>query len=149
MMGSPIFFPATAVMTRDNRSGTLIFVVPLDDERTWFVEHRAWPSEGQGGATNIAPFHDVPGKDENGLFLIATANGQDHMAVVTQGATVDRRKEHLGTTDAGLIMYRQLLLNQARLVADGAEPINIRHYGPSKKQIDPPKVPIGRATVSA
>lgn len=147
--GSPIFFPATAMMAKDNRSGTLIFVVPLDDERTWFVEHRAWPSDGQGGATNIAPYHNVPGKDDNGLFQIGTANGQDHMAVVTQGARVDRRKEHLGATDAGLIMYRQLLLDQARLVADGAMPINIRRNGPSKRQIDPPPAAVGKAKVHA
>ena len=147
--GSPIFFPATAMMAKDNRSGTLIFVVPLDDERTWFVEHRAWPSHGQGGATNIAPYHDVPGKDDNGLFQINTANGQDHMAVVTQGARVDRKKEHLGATDAGLIMYRQLLLDQARLVADGAMPINIRRNGPSKRQIDAPQPAIGKTAVRA
>ena len=144
--GSPIFFPTTAMVARDSGSGTLIFVVPLDDERTWFVEHRAWPSNSAAGAAEGAPevgprsvpFYDIPGMDAQGEFLIATANGQDHMAVVTQGRITDRSKEHLGTTDAGLIMYRQLLLDQAHLVADGGQPMNVRRTAAQRKRIDCP-----------
>lgn len=92
-----------------------------------------WP----GGATNVAPYHDVFGKDESGLFRIATANGQGHIAVATQGATVDCHRERLSATDADLIMYRQVLLDRARLLIDGGDLMSIHHYGPSKKQIDP------------
>ena len=144
-VGSPIFFPATAMVGRDNGSGALIYVVPLDDERTWFVEHRAWPSAPKSKPQQTIPSYDVPGTDEQGNFKIATANGQDHMVVVTQGATTDRRLEHLGATDAGLIMYRQLLLDQARVAADGGEPINVGRSAARNRRIDLPRVAVGVA----
>lgn len=147
--GSPFFFPATAMVARDNGSGTLIFVVPLDDEHTWFVEHRAWPLEKKGEPQQTVPFYDVPGTDEHGQFRIATANGQDHMVVVTAGAITDRRLEHLGATDAGLIMYRQLLLEQAQVAADGGEPINVRRSQARNRRIDLPKVATGSPGVPA
>ena len=146
-VGSPFFFPATAMVARDNGSGALIFVVPLDDEHTWFLEHRAWPAEKKGEPQEAVPFHDVPGTDEDGQFRIATANGQDHMVVVTGGAITDRRLEHLGATDAGLIMYRQLLTEQAQVVADGGEPIHVRRTQARNGRIDLPQATAGSPQV--
>ena len=146
-VGSPFFFPATAMVARDNGSGALIFVVPLDDEHTWFLEHRAWPAEKKGEPQEAVPFHDVPGTDADGQFRIATANGQDHMVVVTGGAITDRRLEHLGATDAGLIMYRQLLTEQAQVVADGGEPIHVRRTQARNGRIDLPQATAGSPQV--
>ena len=141
LVGSPIFFPATAMMGRDNKVGTLIFVVPLDDQRTWFVEHRGRVNSDKSDGPVPAPYHDVPGAAPDGSFKVGTANGQDHMAVVTQGKTTDRRHEHLGAGDAGLIIYRQLLLDQARIVQDRGDPMNVHHGGPRNRRIDLPQVP--------
>ena len=91
----------------------------------------------------------MPGTEESGQFRIATANGQDHMVVVTAGAITDRRLEHLGGTDAGLIMYRQLLLEQARVAADGGEPINVRRSQAGNRRIDLPQVAAGSPRVPA
>ena len=136
--GSPIFFPSTAMMVRNEGTGSLIFVVPLSDDRTWFVEHRAMPMGGRPLPDGTAPYHDVPGTDSFGKLLVGTANGQDHMAVVTQGTRTSRQREHLGATDAGLILYRQLLLDQAKVFADGGEPINVRRGLAPNRQINAP-----------
>ncbi|MEE8518049.1 MAG: aromatic ring-hydroxylating dioxygenase subunit alpha [Dehalococcoidia bacterium] len=135
--GSPIFFPSTAMMGRPDRSaGALILIVPLDDERTWFIEHRAQPAQGK--AQQSVPFIDVPGTDEDGEFRIATANGQDHMVSVTQGSMAARHLERLGATDTGLILYRQLLIDQARLAADGGDPMGVLRDPSQNKRIDMP-----------
>jgi 5,5'-dehydrodivanillate O-demethylase len=138
LTGSPIFFPSTSMMVRNEGVGTLIFVVPLSDNRTWFLEHRAMPLGGRSLPDGGAPYHEVPGTDNFGKLRVGTANGQDHMAVVTQGQRTSRQREHLGATDAGLIMYRQLLLDQAQAFADGAEPINTRRGLAVNRQIDGP-----------
>ena len=147
--GSPIFFPATAMMVRHEGVGSLLYVVPLSDERTWFVEHRAMPLGGRPALEGSAPYHDVPGTDSFGQLRVGTANGQDHMAVVTQGPRTSRQKEHLGATDAGLIMYRQLLLDQAHVVVDGADPINVRRGLTTNRQINAPQMLPATADASA
>ena len=38
------------------------------------------------------------------------------------GPIVDRSREHLGTTDAGIVRVRQKLLDAARRLAEGVEP---------------------------
>lgn len=40
----------------------------------------------------------------------------------SQGAIVDRTKEHLGTSDAAIVRCRRKLLHAARALADGVEP---------------------------
>jgi hypothetical protein len=46
----------------------------------------------------------------------------DYDAVVSQGRIVNRSAEHLGTTDKGLVLIRQLLSNAIKAVANGAKP---------------------------
>jgi 5,5'-dehydrodivanillate O-demethylase len=46
-------------------------------------------------------------------------NAQDYVAQVGQGANVDRRLEHLGQSDAGVMMLRRLLLREAAALRDG------------------------------
>ena len=52
-------------------------------------------------------------------------SAQDSMAWETQGAITDRRKEHLGVGDEGIILLRKLLKEQIELVQKGREPIGI------------------------
>ncbi len=42
-----------------------------------------------------------------------------------QGAIVDRSKERLGESDKGVIIWRDLLKRQMKLVEDGGEPMNV------------------------
>jgi len=48
----------------------------------------------------------VSGLNDSGKFILDTANGQDHMAVVTQGDIARREIEHLTTSDMGITLYR-------------------------------------------
>ena len=136
--GCPLFFPATTLLSSRNKSGSIIFVVPLDDTHTWFLEHSARPSDRRISTGASVPYTDVSGTDEMGRFLTDTAHGQDKMAVSTQGPITNRDLEHLGSSDVGIIMYRHLLLEQAALVSDGGEPLNIRRIPAKNRCIDPP-----------
>ena len=56
--------------------------------------------------------------------LLDNNSGQDLVMWYSQGDIADRTKEHLGKGDAGVILYRQLLEEQIKIVEDGGEPIN-------------------------
>ncbi len=47
---------------------------------------------------------------------------QDALAAESQGAIVDREREHLGQSDAGLVAVRRFILNAVKSFRDGAEP---------------------------
>ena len=51
-------------------------------------------------------------------------SAQDLAAWVTQGAIADRTGEHLGRSDKGIIMFRQMLEDNIKIVEDGGDPIN-------------------------
>jgi nitrite reductase/ring-hydroxylating ferredoxin subunit len=46
----------------------------------------------------------------------------DYDAVVSQGRTANRRAEHLGTSDKGVVLIRRLLAQAIKAVADGEKP---------------------------
>jgi hypothetical protein len=46
--------------------------------------------------------------------------------VVTQGAVANRKAEHLGTTDRGVVLFRRLLANAIRTTAEGQVPAQPR-----------------------
>jgi phthalate 4,5-dioxygenase len=50
-------------------------------------------------------------------------NVHDQWAVESQGRRQDRTREHLGTTDKGIIAYRKLLMTEIRKVAAGGRPL--------------------------
>jgi hypothetical protein len=62
--------------------------------------------------------------NENGDFHVSTYPGQDGMAWVTQGPVWDRTREHLGASDLGISMWRELLAEQIAIVKAGGDPIN-------------------------
>jgi 5,5'-dehydrodivanillate O-demethylase len=136
--GSSVFFPNVALMGSPNKSGSIIYVVPIDDTHTWFLLHMARPSDKAPNFGGPAPFYDVAGIDENGKYMLGTANGQDNMAVATQGAVTPRDLEHLGTSDLGIIMFRDMLLQQAAVLEDGGEPMNILRDPAANRRIDLP-----------
>jgi phenylpropionate dioxygenase-like ring-hydroxylating dioxygenase large terminal subunit len=50
-------------------------------------------------------------------------NTQDHAVQESMGPIVDRTQEHLGTTDKSVITARRLLLESAKTVAEGGDPL--------------------------
>ena len=51
---------------------------------------------------------------------------QDSMATESMGPIMNRTKEHLGTSDLAIIMYRRQLLKLARDLEQGQEPFAAR-----------------------
>jgi 5,5'-dehydrodivanillate O-demethylase len=71
------------------------------------------------------PISDVPYIHKNGRLVVETINGQDMMAWVTQGDISDRTTERLGTSDKGVILFRNLLLEQIDKVERGEDPMGV------------------------
>jgi len=59
-------------------------------------------------------------------------NVHDQWAVESQGRIQDRTREHLGTTDKGIVAYRKLLLKQISKVEAGERPL--LHLTPDEAQ---------------
>ena len=47
---------------------------------------------------------------------------QDFVAWIGQGTIADRTKEHLGSSDRGVILLRQRFLNDLEAIARGEDP---------------------------
>jgi 5,5'-dehydrodivanillate O-demethylase len=69
--------------------------------------------------THITLDPDRPFTKDLGSHLIS----QDYAAWLGPGALVDRTRERLAESDAGIIMFRKKLLEQARIVAAGGDPL--------------------------
>jgi 5,5'-dehydrodivanillate O-demethylase len=97
--------------------------VPIDDEHTGFFTARSAPMRGEFSeefqswlsscdSYNPADFHEELFKgvmpDVDGNTINALQNAQDYIVQVGQGAIVDRSKEHLGKSDAGVILLRKI-----------------------------------------
>jgi hypothetical protein len=56
----------------------------------------------------------------------------DYDAVVTQGAVANRKSEHLGTTDRGVVLFRRMLAKAIRDTQEGIQPEKPMLYSNSK-----------------
>jgi 5,5'-dehydrodivanillate O-demethylase len=116
----------------------LTWIVPVDDQNTLVVYRLTITSwKTRFGQITISPKADIgqtsipchrtratldPERlltDDLGTHLIS----QDLVAWLGVGRQVDRTRERLSQTDAGVIMFRKRLLDQAGIVAAGGDPI--------------------------
>ena len=82
------------------------FRVPVDDTHTRIFRCRYTPSE-------------------DGEYHLTSFGSQDAMAWETQGPVTDRGREHLGTADRGVTMFRRLLREQIAAVEKGKDPAGV------------------------
>jgi 5,5'-dehydrodivanillate O-demethylase len=144
-VGHPVVFPHMLAVGSGGL-GTYAFQmrVPIDDHNTWHVWYNAYVP---GAEVEIPEklkevcLYDVPFRNERGEFINDFIDGQDMMCWITQGSIADRTNEKLGTTDKGIIFYRQLLKEQISKVENGEEPINV-FRDPAKNQFI--KLPLER-----
>ena len=106
-----------------------MYRVPMDDAHTLHVTYTAYPAPpGESAHQDTVPYYIIPpSTTPDGLPIWAELDnngGQDIMAWVGQGDIVDRNKEKLGESDRGIILFRDLLRRQLRIVEDGGEPMN-------------------------
>jgi 5,5'-dehydrodivanillate O-demethylase oxygenase subunit len=143
LTGHPVIFPYILAVG-DHRRPTLQIRVPVDDTHTLHYWYRAEVRAPGAPRQTSIPISDVPYIHKNGRLVVETINGQDMMAWVTQGDISDRTTERLGTTDKGVILYRNLLLEQIEKVERGEDPMGVVR-DPSKNE---PFIPIGREKVA-
>jgi 5,5'-dehydrodivanillate O-demethylase len=113
--------------------------VPINDVTTQIFEvsFRASPDGKIVEQPENPPFRRAePWVDETGEYHMKTTPAQDGMAWETQGPVFDRTKEHLGSSDAGIVMLRQLLAEQIKLVSEGGDPIALVTDPAENKMID-------------
>jgi 5,5'-dehydrodivanillate O-demethylase len=125
-VGHPLVFPC---MLRVGGGGAHTFQIrtPIDDTHTLQMFYTAFfaPPGVQAPVQETVPYFWQPIYDDDGRFIVDTANNQDIMAWVGQGPISDRPHEHLGVTDKGIILLRKLLKEQVQIVEDGGDPMNI------------------------
>jgi 5,5'-dehydrodivanillate O-demethylase oxygenase subunit len=105
--------------------------VPMDDTHTLYLWYNVHPKrEGEADQRpEEVPYYQVPlpGVDAEGLPIwdvVDNNSGQDNFAWSSQGPITPRWTEHLGESDKGIILYRRLLREQMKLVAEGKDPMN-------------------------
>jgi phthalate 4,5-dioxygenase len=133
------FIPPDGAGPRKHRRLTNAFV-PRDDYSTWHVqwffdptqpidkafrieEGGHWVDEHYRKLRNLDNWYlqdrnMMKTRNMSGIQGILT---QDHAVSETQGPILDRTKEHLGHSDAAVVVWRRQMLRVARAVAENAE----------------------------
>src|SRR5580692_3505336 len=98
--------------------------VPVDDRTTLSV---TWsfsrvPKEREPYVQSRIPSWHGAVCDEQGRWISSHVMNQDFVAWIGQGTVADRTKEHLGTSDRGILMLRKRFLNDLEAVARGEDP---------------------------
>jgi hypothetical protein len=125
---------------------------PIDDEQTWVYnwmythdgsaltpeEVHAEETETGRSADDLLPGYRLKRNQSNDYLIdrqaqrtnswtgIQGVNTQDMAVQESMGPIVDRRREHLGTSDLAVITTRRVLLQAARDAAAGLEPLGVR-----------------------
>jgi 5,5'-dehydrodivanillate O-demethylase len=117
--------------------------VPIDDENmlsvTWHFSRV--PNEREPYVQGTIPTWHGPVKDAlTGKWITSHVMNQDFVAWLGQGALADRTKEHLGTSDRGVIMIRKRYLDDIDAIARGEDPKAIVRDPAINRRIDLPIV---------
>ena len=120
-------FPSGSTMTsmRIGRAPNLYlrYRVPTDDTKTttYWIN---WIPGGPSGIRTVGLTHQEPGvfdRVENDWWGIAS-HDEDRMAQETQGKIADRSVEHLGSSDKGIILFRDMVEQAIQAVERGDDP---------------------------
>ncbi|MCL6598124.1 MAG: Rieske 2Fe-2S domain-containing protein [Alicyclobacillus macrosporangiidus] len=125
-VGHPVVFP-NMLRVGDYGAHSFQIRVPMDDTHTFHIWYTCFvPDEGVEVPEDYPiSLYEAPLKDERGNFITDYIDGQDMMSWVTQGEIADRTTERLGTSDKGIILYRQLLLQELAKVERGEDPMGV------------------------
>ena len=122
-VGHPFIFPHTLIQGVGDSYGYQIRV-PVDDVNTMHVRYRGRPlkpGEEPSGVVPVDHLHTT--YDRFGRAEWPDIPQQDEAAWIAQGALSDRTKEHLATSDKGVILYHRLLMENAEKVQRGEDPM--------------------------
>ena len=126
----PLVFPNI----RRGPQNAIHFYIPMDDTHTGVISVKYSRVQGAGPPEQIAvPYKYLPPikevHNDNGFprykYHMKTIPDQDGMAWETQGRMADRTREHLVSSDKGLVMFRQILRLQIEAVKKGQDPLGV------------------------
>lgn len=166
ILDAPILMPSFAFTPRVKEEDHLFHAyVPIDDTTTWSydvhftldrplnhdtqMERRGlWVDENYKKIYN----RDNNYKQDRSLMESGNFSGilgisnQDHAVTESMGPIVDRSKEHLGTSDVGVIALRRMVLKSIKLLQKGEIPPGLDPGIPTERiysegVIAPPGVP--------
>ena len=110
------------------------FRIPMDDTHTRIIYllYNERP-DGEEVCQDTIPYQYIgPIKeplDDQGFLRyrhhMQTFASQDGMAWETQGPLTDRSQEHVGVSDKGIIMFRQMVRKQIEAVQQGQDPLGV------------------------
>lgn len=119
LVGHPVLFPNTLAF-KSEAGGSFQIRVPIDDTHTWHLLYGTrTPKAGEEPAVRV---YDVPWEHPDGRLFVDTVIGTDMMAWITQGPITPRHLEHIGVSDRGIIMYREMLSDAIDAVERGEDP---------------------------
>lgn len=122
-VGHPFLFPHTLVQG-SGASYQYQIRVPVDDTHTVHVQYRGRPLRDGEAPSPAVPVERAPlTYDALGRVEWPDILPQDYAAWVGQGPIADRTQEHLVTSDKGVMLYHQLLLENTEKVARGEDPL--------------------------
>jgi phenylpropionate dioxygenase-like ring-hydroxylating dioxygenase large terminal subunit len=115
------------------RNTFLRWCLPLDDTNTKVV---AWAKFGaRADPVKYNNPQDIERLEQGELFNRphheVQRNPGDYVAMVGQGPIVVHAKEHMGTSDRGVALFRRRLRKEIRALADGVEPRQPMDSGPA------------------
>ena len=124
-VGHPQLLPGTAMVMVGKGWMQFQIRVPQDDTHCVIYWYNGRVREPGVPPRGDVPTWDNPWQTEDGRFIVDTLNGQDMLAMVSQGAISDRRTERLGSSDKGVILWRTLLNEQIERVQRGGDPLGV------------------------
>jgi len=143
--GHPVVFPNILAVGSGGglwKSYSFQIRVPMDDETTDHYWYNAFiPPKRVRVPVHLldnCPAYDAPQRGADGEYLLEYIYAQDVYAWETQGPIAQRDREALGTTDAGVILFRKMLQRELAKVERGEDPMCIVRDPARNKRIDLP-----------
>jgi 5,5'-dehydrodivanillate O-demethylase len=122
--GHPILFPNTLAQLQDAFHSYQIRV-PMDDTHTLHVLYRGYLRAPDAEPQPMKVEHEEVEYDDLGRVFAYNVIRQDEAAWIGQGPISDRMQEHLTTSDKGVALYHQMLLDEIERVERGEDPLGV------------------------
>jgi len=137
-IGHPLIFPNMLAVGEVYRP-MLQYRLPVDDTHTIQFAYRTLQREpGADPKPTVAKRSAL--FNERGKVIADNVPAQDMLAWVAQGPISQRTREHLGTSDRGVILYHKMLSDEMEKVERGADPLGVIR-DPAENE---PMIDIGR-----
>ncbi|HLY66211.1 MAG TPA: hypothetical protein VKU60_11810, partial [Chloroflexota bacterium] len=127
-VGQPVVLPNINLISAVSSSDmTLIWRTPVDDTHLiqWDLRCFHPASDRESSRDGHVPYTEMLPRNADGQWNLDVIRIQDYMVYMAQGEIVDRTEERLGNSDQGVILFRQMLLEQLDLLESGADPMNV------------------------